>query len=175
MWLWVLCAELVFVVPLLFRGAKKDSVGECFNCVVLRSMNIGLWVLTVTCAINELWLTAARLFVLFSLAVMVEVYFQRVYRFTEEGTENIHYLDLNPSASFQLQHDTSMLMARMGCAMACICAIGYTLCYRRLGLGVVLSIVAGYVSGLVQFIMLTLVSMRLFSRRVNAARAALRA
>ena len=168
MWLWVLCAELVFVVPLLVRGAKKDSIGECFNCVVLRGMNIGLWVLAVTCAANHLWLTAACLFVLFSLAVMVEVYFQCEYRFTEEGTENIHYLDLNPGASFQLQHDTSMLMAKMGCAMTCLCAIGYTLCYRSLGLGVVLSSVAGYGSGLVQFIIFTLVSMRLFSRRVNA-------
>lgn len=168
MWLWVLCAELVFVVPLLVSGAKKDSIGECFNFVVLRSMNIGLWVLTVTCAINHLWLMAACLFPLFWLAVMVEVYFQREYLFTEEGTENTQYLDLNPSASYQLQHDTSMLMAKMGSAMVCFCAIGYTLCYRHLGLGVVLSIVAGYVSGLAQFVILTLVSMGLFSRRVNA-------
>jgi hypothetical protein len=168
MWLWVLCVEIVVVVPLVIQGLKKDSIGECFECAVLRSMSIGLLLLAVTCAMNRLWVLSGCLLTLFWFAGMVGSYFKREYKFTEAGSENIHHLILSPNAKFALQDRTSMLIAKSGFGMLWLCAFGYMLCYRHLGLSVLVSIVAGFGTGLFQFVILSVASIGLFSRRVIA-------
>ena len=168
MWLWVLCAELVIITPLLIRGVGKDSIGRCYECATLRSMSMGLLILGVLCGVNHYWKSAAVLLLIYWLALMVGAYFEREYPLTEAVTENIHQIDLRPDATFRLENRTSFLMGKTGLMMTWLCAFGYMLCYHDLGLGFVLSFLAGIASSTLQFIILIGVAMTLFRRRVNA-------
>jgi hypothetical protein len=169
---WVLCAEVIFVCPFLIQGVLKDSIGECFESAVLRNMSITLLLLAVTCAMNRLWILTVCLLLLFWLAGIIGSYFEHEYKLTEAITENIHHLDLTPSAKFRLENGTSMLMAKSALATLWLCAFGYMLCYRHLGLNLVLCFLAGLGSGLLQLVTLSTLAFILFLRRVNTRFAA---
>ena len=166
--MWVIGAELIAVAPLIIRGVKKHSIGECFECAVLLSLSVGPLMLAVTCAMNRLWAMSLTLLILHFLAMRLTVRFKRDFKFEFEITEDLDTIQTVPGASFHLSDSTSLLMVKASFWVLWLCTLSYAVCYRHLGSSLLLSAVAGFCSALAQLITIGGISLVFFIRLFNS-------
>jgi hypothetical protein len=152
--MWVIGAELIAVAPLIICGVNMRSIGACFEYAVLFSLSVGPLMLSITCAMNRLWVMSLSLLVLCFLAKGLAVRFKRDFEFEFETTEHLDTIQTASDAKFHLSNSTSLLMAKASFWMLWLCALSYAICLRYLGFSLLLSAVAGFFSALAQLIII---------------------